>query len=135
MNQQRIAKIQAYVDQLRPILRLADWEIVVSDDRPDDENALAEIQITYGRKNARLGLKADWDERSLESQRHTLVHELIHCHLDPIRIAFTNHHRRFDDMGWAEARAGMIDEMEWATDGLADALAPLVPLPPWKETK
>ncbi len=132
MNKKRTAEIQAYVDQLRPILRLADWEVSVDGSVPDDDDTQAHISVTYGRKNAVIGLAVDFDERSRDGQRHTLVHELLHCHLDRIRIGFINHHRRFDDIGWDTARQSAIDEIEWATDALADAMAPLCPLPPWK---
>ena len=54
-------------------------------------------------------------------QRHTLTHELLHCHLGPmVRLLEAN-----DDMTQSVQLA-----MEYCVDGLADAIAPLLPEPP-----
>ena len=62
-------------------------------------------------------------------QRHTLTHELAHCHL----FALVESAAVFDgflpgDLGEAAAAMRVV-EVERAVDGLADGLAPSLPLP------
>jgi hypothetical protein len=118
--------VQAEVDRLKTVLRLADWTVEVQDD-PADDDVVASINPVYGRKLATLYLCADWDERPEGEQRHTLVHELIHCHFavpgDMVRLDLLRHLGQATyEVFWAAFRR----EVEFAVDGLADAFAPLI---------
>ena len=109
-----------YVRQLADILRLKDWRIQVLEDLPP-ENALASCAPVEGRKYANLRLGECFLVDAAEEQRHTIVHELLHCHLGPMTRMIEAH----DGMPPAAMLA-----LEYCVDGLADAIAPLLPLPP-----
>lgn len=112
---------QPYVRHLADLLRLRDWTIEVSGDAaPADSVAM--IHLTNGRRHAILDLSdaflADPDPAS---QRHTIVHELVHCHFEPAHvIAKALGDGRYDDF---------LLLYEYGTDAMADAVAPLLPLP------
>ncbi len=110
-----------YVRQLADTLRLRDWRIEVYEDAPADSTATASVCPVNGRKYAvvRFGESFLTDEPA--DQRHTIVHELLHCHLGPMCRMIEAH----DGLPPAANLA-----MEYCVDGLADAIAPLLPLPP-----
>lgn len=121
--------MDAYVAALAPLLKLSDWSIEVSR-MPCEADAVASIEPLYGQKRAILRLGPAFLSQSLEDQRQTVAHELIHCHL----FAATELVRRTNDYALTEQGAevawvGFMSEVEYATDGLADAIAPFLPLP------
>jgi hypothetical protein len=110
-----------YVRRLGDILHLKDWRLDVDDGSPSDPTAVAACNPCPGRKIATIYLGESFLTDDAAGQRHTIAHELIHCHLGPMT-------RMLD------ARETMTPEvtlaMEYGVDGLADAIAPLLPLPP-----
>jgi hypothetical protein len=110
-----------YVRQIADTLHLKDWEILISPQAPAGDETIASIQPIYGRKSALLRLSDGFLTDSATDQRHTLVHELIHCHAAPLqRLLESEEHMT----------AGARQAIEYCVDGLADAIAPLLPLPP-----
>ena len=116
---------QAWVPYIREIadrLRLRDWTIDLSDEGTDRDGVSALVCVADQRKFARLYLGDDFLDMTPDEQRHCLAHELLHCHF-----------------GWATnwARQRLADPErepferlhEIGIDGLADAIAPLMPLP------
>lgn len=128
-KEEKLIDWQAYVDQLRPILRLADWEVRVSPLTCEDDN-LATISPTFGQKRASIRLCDGWADLEPEVQRCTIAHELIHCHLHaPLEMA-TEDIEHFMSAGEKEMfTRGFRRTVEYAVDGLADTLAPFLPLP------
>jgi hypothetical protein len=110
-----------YVRKLGDILRLRDWRIDVYEDAPSDGSATASCQPVTGRKYAVIRLSESFLTDDKADQRHTLTHELLHCHLGPMTRLL-------------EAQENMTSSvqlaMEYCVDGLADAIAPLLPEPP-----
>ncbi len=131
LTKKRQAEIQAYVDELQPILRLTDWKIDVRTDHIENDSILASITCTYGQRHANLRVSDDFGDHSLVDQRIALVHELLHCHLNRIRVSALNTFTRLGHDAYEVAKAQIGDEIEYATDAIAQALAPLCPLPPW----
>ncbi len=116
-------KFAPYLRVLADLLALRDWTFVVSDDQPANHNAMASTVIWYGRRRATIRLSEEFLKESEENQRHTSAHELIHCHLDTLERLATR-----------EAESGDLIRpirlaLELAVDGLADAIAPFLPLP------
>ena len=108
-----------YIGKLQAAMALQDWTIGVSEEVPDvDCNAT--IEPVCGRKLATISLAEDFDILSPEVQRHCIVHELIHCHLAQVT-----------HLGELMSEPTCIwrSIIEYTTDGLADAIAPLLPLP------
>lgn len=110
-----------YFRRLADLMALRDWTILVSDDPPSTDG-LASVAPTFGRKLATIRLSEPFLAGTPEEQRHVCVHELIHCHLDPAWEIAT------------DAMPGAVEPAfrrmaEYATDGLAEALARHLPLP------
>jgi hypothetical protein len=110
-----------YVRQLGDILRLKDWRIEVGEDAPADPAAMASCCPVQGRRYGVVRFAECFLTEEPPEQRHTITHELLHCHLGPLTRML-------------EARDALTPElniaMEHCVDGLADAIAPLLPLPP-----
>jgi hypothetical protein len=110
-----------YVRKVADILRLRDWRLDVAEDAPSDPSAIASCAPVEGRKYAILRLGESFLTDGPIEQRHTIVHELLHCHLGPMIRMIEAH----DGLPPAAKLA-----MEYCVDGLADAIAPLLPEPP-----
>jgi hypothetical protein len=112
-----------YVRRIADLMGLRDWTFHVPDDqRPDDPDANAEIRCWRGRKHATVLFGESFLRAGEDDQRHSVVHEMVHCH--------------FAAMGWvaqeglsADAERGWHLVFEYGVDGVADAWAPLLPLP------
>lgn len=114
---------EPYLRALADLLALKDWRFVIKDENPADRDAAASTCIWYGRKRATIRFSEEFLRESEENQRHTSAHELIHCHLDTLERLATR-----------EVESGDLIRpirlaLELAVDGLADAIAPFLPLP------
>ncbi len=109
-----------YVRVLADRLSLRDWTILVKDEAPDDGTALAAAYLPYGRKRVQIYLSEDFLKADEAAQRQTVVHELLHCHFDVLE-------RMVVDTPDMKKAARLC--LELAVDSLADAIAPLLPLP------
>ena len=100
----------------------------MSGDRPGNPEAVAAIDVVPGRKMAYLYFSDNFLERDdCTDQRHTVVHELVHCHTGPYSRCVEAKLRNLEG---GEARDPVLTiQMEYCVDGLADAIAPLMPLP------
>ncbi len=112
-----------YFRDIADRLALKDWTVIVSEEPPSSGDAVASAYLWYGRRRVRIHLSEDFLKASESDQRQTSVHELVHCHLDTLERLATR-----------EAETGDLIRpirlaLEYAVDGLADAIAPLMPLP------
>jgi hypothetical protein len=81
-RKQRVQAWGKYVRMIASMLALKDWTLVLSCDRPDDGNATAAIYAVPGRKRAYLYLSDGFlEDDDPVDQRHSIVHELVHCHV------------------------------------------------------
>lgn len=117
--------LERYVRQLADLCGLRDWKVTLEDEHPGD-GCLGSCECVYGRKVANIRL-AEHD--AIESLRHTIVHELLHPHLDPIRLPIENIRSTLGDPLYNVTHNGMVDAVEYATDAIASILAPMLPLP------
>ena len=131
LTKKRQAEIQAYVDLLKPILVLRDWKIMVEHNGAEGDDNAASIRCIYGTRHAYINIGESFDDHTVEQQRHVLVHELIHAHLNRIKGAVINVLNQVGRTEYEVGKAQLVDECEYATDSLADALAPLCPMPKW----
>lgn len=121
-------KLQAYAREVADQMRLKDWEIEVEKDEPEDDSDFACSGPAYGRKYATIRVCDDFFKAKPDEQRQTICHELIHCCLAaPTRYVdtLTDEH----DLTKAQRKA-FHSHLEYSIDGLADAFAPFMPLPP-----
>lgn len=129
MNKKQRKRIEKYTRWMANELELRDWTICILDDPPEDPEHEASVKITYGRKYAAIRLCPDFFERSLESQRSTICHELIHCHLKGIEWQYNNLGGRIAPDLFGAVWAGITDQIEFGVDALADAIAKHLPVP------
>ncbi len=117
-----------YIRHLANLLGLRDWTITFQAE-PVVEDKQGQVQCIYGRKQAMIKLAWDASHQDPEKVRHTVVHELLHCHLDPISRVVENVETNLGEALYGVVRCSHRDAIEWAVDGIADAVAPLLPLP------
>jgi hypothetical protein len=117
-----------YIRRLADLMRLRDWTIELDPPLADDDSRAGHVVVIYGRKLAQIALRPTQDAAEL---RHTIVHELVHCHFEPAcAMVHTDLEevlgKAADQVFWHAFRRSA----EYAVDGLADAIAPLMPYPP-----
>jgi hypothetical protein len=110
----------AYIRSTADEMGLRDWEIRLSDE-PAREGKGASVGCVFGRKFA-----------SPEDQRDTIVHELIHLHLEPASdMVYRDLEKILGRPADAAFTNGFDRQLEYAIDGLAGALAQHTPLIEW----
>ena len=116
------AAYQDYFRHLADLLALKDWRIEVIEEAPVNEHAMAFIECVYGRKWCQIRLSDRWLADPEDRQRQHAAHELIHAHLSAADQIADNQLPR-------AARPAYRLLSEFGVDGLADGIAPLLPLP------
>lgn len=116
-----LCAVVSYLRVLADCLALRDWSFALLEE-PAPDSFAAQIQPLRGRKHAEIRLSAYFSAFPPETQRHCLVHELLHCHLAPCGFVAQ------DSLEPSIASAFVVS-LEYGVDGLADAIAPLMPLP------
>ena len=121
---------EQYLRTLADQMGLRDWRIELSDEYPEKEDAAAQVNCVYGRKLAHIRLAKEWGTYSKEEQRHYLVHELVHPHIEPMFCMVENDmkgvlgNQAYEVLIWPYRRT-----MEFTVDGLASVIASFIPLP------
>ena len=124
--------LSRYVAKVADMLELKDWKVYVREPEEFVEEQATNKPV-FGRKLSVLtfhpGLEGDREE-----MRHTVVHELLHCHIDP---ATGMVQKDLKDIIESERVHGVFNTsytraMEYGVDGIASALEQHVPLPPAK---
>jgi hypothetical protein len=127
-----------YLRDMADLLGLRDWKLYLSSDPPPaskerdlgpGEEVAGQCSVVHASKRATIWVSDNWAERDLSDVRETIVHELMHCHMAPIGWCVNN--------VYSVARsteAGIIvsevdDAEEVAVEGIAAAVARLLPLP------
>lgn len=119
---------QVYLPYLRDLadrMGLKDWSVTILDRPPADGNRCS-VWMRYGGKQAQVLMSEECLSGTPEQMRADLVHELIHPHFaasDGIVEDALSHelYRSYQRM-W-----------EYGIDGIAEAWAPFLPLPPTPE--
>jgi hypothetical protein len=116
-----------YVRGIADQMRLRDWDIVLA--RDVCEGAGARITVTYGRRTAVIEFGYSFWTNGVVEQRQTIVHELIHIYLDDIDTVMRDAKDIIASDVFELTRQTVANRIELATDGLAEGIAPLFPLP------
>lgn len=127
-KQQR--KIARYVRDVANLLRLTDWAITIANEPiPSSSGTLASCTTAYGRRCATIRFHVTLPTLPPETIRETVVHELLHCYLDS-HTSLYGVRDLIGDSAWTVLTAAVHRETEYATDGIAAAIAGFFPLPP-----
>lgn len=123
-----------YVRYAADRLELRDWQFAV---QPEDlEGTLATVRVTSRRRLAVIGLSDAFFEADDADQRHAVVHELIHCHLEGARDAAATLERPLGASAYEMFRDTQDNEIESAAHALARAIAPVLLTPgEWAESR
>jgi len=125
-------ELERYVRWVADEMELRDWTIEVSSEPPGRDDAIATMQPVDGRKLAVMRLCPGFRDREAEDQRHTIVHEILHCH-----FAAADHAVENDLEGLLGKPAdGIFYEafrrsLEYGIDATAAAVAKHLPLIDW----
>lgn len=122
-----------YMHKLQNMLKLSDWNISMSSE-PASEDALANISITEWQHTAVITLHKDFRKDTPEALRGTIIHELLHCHLAPMsesceEILKSDRNSEIKESVISAAVSSIEYQGERAIDLIAEAIAPLFPLP------
>lgn len=110
-----------YLRAIADLMGLRDWTVGIDHDPPDSDH-VASIDCRYGRKFAWVKLSEAFLDSEPDRQRQTIVHELTHCHFEPMRRLLLG---LVEDNIW-----NAIDlPFEYGVDGVAEVMAARLPLP------
>lgn len=128
MTDRQWKSLGRYVRNVGNMLGLRDWTFLI-DHQPETGEALASITPTYGRKLASIQFCANWPNLEPETQRHAVVHELIHVHLAGAR-GYVYHAlpSLLGEAAWSAFESAYRQQDELAVDGIADSIAAGFPL-------
>ena len=120
--------VEDYILELQKILKLSDWTITMSWDLNSDEYAYATNDPLPDSRHATISISDRFFTLSSKLQTQTLVHELIHCHLQALTDLAENTVESLTNEGGSAIFAIANSQcIEITTDALADAIAPMVP--------
>lgn len=119
-----------YVRLLADALGLKDWGVTVNRDAPDNPIAAASMACVTGRKIVHICLRASvFLTSSCEEQRHYVLHELVHVHLDDVDTVMCQVEDVIDGDMYKLLKRVVDDRIEFAVDAIAAAIGPFFPLP------
>lgn len=120
-----------YIRYLANELGLRDWTFELEYHQlPPIEDASASIDCIFGRKYAVIRFADTFFQADRSDQRNTMVHELIHCHLDGMDAVIRDMGVQMGSFVHSVFQDNHHRELELATDGLATAISKKYLLPP-----
>lgn len=123
--------LSPYIREMADRMGLTDWRFEFIFYPPTDDDCFAEITPDDGKQSATIRFNADFPTYDREQQRETVVHELIHCHLDLIQQQIRNDlPKLLGQPSYDAFWPSFVRGLERGVDGLTQAWAPLMPLPP-----
>jgi len=128
-NEQHYQDLRAYVREMADRLELRDWTTFLHREVQTTGEYTASMSCTYGRKFVHIYIAESFFEMTLEAQRQTIAHELIHVHFYGWRWAFNNLQKILSGTTFAIVENSIRDQEELAVDAMADAIARYLPLP------
>lgn len=84
LTEEQRVYLEQWVRRAADRMGLRDWAIQISRHMSGQPNVWAESFLADHREDEWIALGKDFVEREPEAQRWTLVHELIHCHFQPV---------------------------------------------------
>ena len=114
--------IQLYINQLKDLLGLQHWDAFLSLSSAEP-GTNASVHPVYGRRVCPISVNKDWFTYSLDTQRNTIVHELLHI----VHNAQTEVIRTAPQSIWMWRT--FERETELMVDHLAGVISRYMPLP------
>lgn len=123
--------LQAYLEQVRDLMRLQAWDLEVVDKAPDDDDSILSITPQPKRHYASVRVGSFFTESALE-QRQTVVHEVAHL-IQGDLLWYVDEEPWVLTLAPDQARTmreRIHHELEVHADAYARLLAPYMPMPP-----
>ena len=117
-----------YVKTVQDELKLSHWDIGFENNFCR-EGALAEIDIAPAQHNATVSLCKEWRSWKPNVMRSTVVHELMHCHINAINEIAEEHLEELSPKTLAACKVGITYVNERVTDALAEMVSPHISMP------
>jgi hypothetical protein len=131
MNKRDRTELFKYVRVLANRLSLKDW-VLICNRVPCDPGSYAEVMTTYGKQEAVISFRRDFRKLPAEQVRESVVHELLHCHLQSVDHYLT---KVLPDMVPRRASRAVRWEIhqrnEEAVNDIARSIAAAFPLIKW----
>lgn len=118
--------LKRYVREIADQMGLKDWRIDLPDELPPDDQ-MGNCATSNGQRLAVIRLADHGDDA--EELRNTVVHELLHAHMMPLRYPLVHLEPIIGSNLYDMAYSDYYDHMETAVDGIATAWAETFPLP------
>lgn len=108
-------------------LALKDWHFLLADAETPEDEYEADIACTYGRKSARIRVGPDLYGYDRARRLGIIAHELLHAHFHhPQHLAESAVLTLGSTQVYGAWHEGWKQALEYAIDGVADALAPML---------
>jgi hypothetical protein len=130
----RLEKAQRYVDAVKEILNLPQWDIKVKD-YPAAEDAYADIEAHDVLWHAKLRLSEDFWKESPSEQRKIIAHEMLHLHYAGVERLVNSTEGTLGNAAYDLFSKVWEIEIERAADALSGPVGGLLPMPNFKGTK
>lgn len=120
--------VLTWIQQSAPLMRLSDWTLEVCFHESSPEGCFANIQFIPDSRHAKLRFGAEFEELDEQEAAHTLTHELLHCHLQPLHELV----ERSAEVAMSRGAAAVLSvalaqQVETTINNLADAMSPMLP--------
>lgn len=123
-------RLMRYIATIGKMLGLCDWKVILRPDEPDSKDHAASISCVYGRRVANLWLSHGFEHLEPAEQRQILVHELLHVHFDSMTTLIEQAlPPALGAPAYGVFDAAYRERAEHAVDAIAEAVAPVFPLP------
>lgn len=124
--------VNRYAAGMAEHVGLRDWTVIVQKGEPARmaESTLAHCETTYGRKVVVVSLAGRVYDEDPEEIRDTVVHELLHAHLDEPAAVIRDLETQMGTWLYEVVHETYKRANENAVDAIAKALARHLPLPP-----
>lgn len=124
-NRVLLGKYMAY---LAEEVGLRDWSISLSDD-PCDDVLAGTCQPIRGRRVACIALNSAWMDADPCDLRETIVHELLHCHTEPITYPLASLRDLVGSVIHDHLETTQSMALEFAVDAIASSFARRLMMP------
>jgi hypothetical protein len=116
MRDERRQKFAPYIRHLADLMYLRDWTFELHDTPPDNARHGACVYVPFGRCYCNVYVNDKFLDFPPAIQRSTLVHELLHCHFEPMRESAMQALSKREYKLWNIAFERGIDQtaMAWA---------------------
>lgn len=137
MNRKDHRELSRYTRALADLMGLRDWTIRVDLGDPGNDGAhegtwIGCCLVTPFRRSAVITIDPALRDQPRDEVRSTMVHELTHCHLDAMRDqVYTDLLGQMGQPTYDVFTGSFLRNLEHATDAIAEAWAPTLPLITW----